>query len=112
MKARKLIFFTSFCCVLFSFGFIADDDPLNNFLAKLLQHQEGYTQEKVHIHTDKPYYSIGDTLWFKSYIVYAEKNQLSSLSKILYVELINEKDSVQKSLRLPVSNGLSWGDFV
>ncbi|MBC8054818.1 MAG: TonB-dependent receptor plug domain-containing protein [Sphingobacteriaceae bacterium] len=111
MKPRYAFFlfilFSSALC----YSFITDDDPLKVFLAKLDRYRNNYPQEKVHIHTDKPYYSIGDTIWFKSYVVSAESNQLSNLSKILYVELINEKDSVKKVLRLSVIAGLSWGDF-
>ena len=89
-----------------------EDDPLTAFLLKLERYRDNYSQEKVHIHMDKPYYAIGDTIWFKSYVVNSGRNQLSGLSKILYVELINEKDSIKKSLRLPVVAGLAWGDFI
>jgi len=64
--------------------------------------------EKVHIHFDKPYYSLGDTIWMKAYVV-NENNGLSVLSKILYVDLLDDKDSVKVSLRLPVVKGLGWG---
>lgn len=111
MKNRFIILFAVLICSTVSWGFINDDDPLTTLLKKLEKYRENYNPEKVHIHTDKPYYSIGDTIWFKSYVVTGETNQLSDLSKILYVELINEKDSVKKSLRLPVVTGLSWGDF-
>ncbi|RBQ07079.1 TonB-dependent receptor [Pedobacter miscanthi] len=33
------------------------------------------------------------------------------MSKILYVELINEKDSLKKTLKLPIMGGITWGDF-
>ncbi|MDF3078908.1 MAG: TonB-dependent receptor [Sphingobacteriaceae bacterium] len=93
-----------------AFGF-TDDDPLKTLLARLDKFRTEYPQEKVHLHFDKPYYTIGDTIWFKAYVVNAEENQLSAMSKILYVDLINERDSVKKSLRLPITTGLSWGDF-
>ncbi len=88
-----------------------DDDPLKALLTKVERLHTDYPQEKVHLHLDKPYYSIGDTIWFKAYVVNAEKNRLSALSKILYVDIINDKDSVKKALRLPLISGLAWGDF-
>ena len=106
MKTTYAFFLSLFICSALSFGFSADEDPIKELLSRLERYRENYTSEKVHIHTDKPYYSIGDTIWFKSYIVNAERNQLSGLSKILYVDLINEKDSIKKSLRLPVVSGL------
>lgn len=111
MKIRYAFFLFVTLSSAISFAFIREEDPLKAFLANLERYTSSYTPEKVHIHTDKPYYSIGDTIWFKSYVVNAKNNKLSALSKILYVELINENDSIKKTLRLPLSAGLSWGDF-
>ncbi len=109
MKALLLLFFFLFS-VAFVFGAATNDDP-QSILARLEKLRKSYPQEKVYIQLDRPYYSIGDTVWFKSYVVNAEKNQLSALSKILYVELINEKDSIKQSLRLALRAGTVWGDF-
>ncbi|MFA6944540.1 MAG: TonB-dependent receptor, partial [Pedobacter sp.] len=92
-------------------GFIIDDEPLKKILIQIEKYRLQYPQEKVHLHMDKPYYAIGDNIWFKAYVVNAEKNELSALSKILYVELINDKDSVKKSLKIPLNMGMTWGDF-
>jgi len=67
--------------------------------------------EKVHLHLDKPYYVLGDTIWFKAYVVKGSTNYLSNISGALYVELINEKDSLIRSLKIPVIGGTSMGDF-
>lgn len=113
MKRRYLFFFMLLLTAVYGFSVMPEDnDPLKNLLSKLERLRDEYPQEKVHIHTDKPYYSIGDSIWFKAYVVNAEKNELSNLSKILYVELIDEKNSIQKTLRLPVTGGLAWGDFI
>ncbi|MDB5120821.1 MAG: hypothetical protein JWN56_2039 [Sphingobacteriales bacterium] len=109
MKTR-LLFLSLFLAVI-AFGFAVDDEPVKKILTQLDKYRAEYPQEKVHIHLDKPYYAIGDNIWFKAYVVNAEKNQLSNLSKILYVELINEKDSVKQSVMLDVKAGLAWGDF-
>ncbi|HQS04403.1 MAG TPA: TonB-dependent receptor, partial [Daejeonella sp.] len=92
-------------------GFIIDDEPLKKILTQIEKYRLQYPQEKVHLHLDKPYYAIGDNIWFKAYVVNAEKNELSTLSRILYVELINDKDSIKKSLKIPLELGLTWGDF-
>jgi hypothetical protein len=92
--------------------FITEEDQLKAFLSKLDHYNEATMREKVHLHFDKPYYTVGDTIWFKSYVVNAENNQLSNRSNVLYVELINEKDALKTSLRLPVIGGVAWGDFV
>lgn len=111
MKLRHIILFCLLCITANSYRVSGAEDPLKNLLEKLERYRTDYPKEKVHLHTDKPYYAIGDTIWFKSYVVQSERNQLSALSKILHVELINEKDSIKKSLALPVASGLAWGDF-
>ncbi|NEU08792.1 TonB-dependent receptor plug domain-containing protein [Flavihumibacter sp. R14] len=110
MKKPILIGLLLFAAV--GIGFIVqDDDPLKPIIAQLEKFRKDYIQEKVHIHFDKPYYAIGDNIWFKAYVVEAENHQLSHLSRILYVDLINDKDSIKQSLRLPLNGGVAWGDF-
>jgi hypothetical protein len=68
--------------------------------------------EKVYLHLDKPFYNITDTIWFKVYTVAGPDHQLSDISGVVYVELINAKDSVARRINLKLTNGVAWGDFV
>lgn len=88
-----------------------DDDPFTKLLERFDAYTQTYAQEKVYLHLDKPYYAIGDDIWFKAYVINTKTNQLTDKSKILYVELINEKDSLKKQIKLPLLTGLTWGDF-
>lgn len=67
--------------------------------------------EKVYLHLDKPYYAAGDDIWFKAYVTSGSKHALSGISGILNVELLNYNDSVVQYIKLPLINGLTWGDF-
>jgi len=67
--------------------------------------------EKVYLHFDKPYYAVGDTIWFKAYLTIGPKHQLSALSHIIYVDVISNKDSVVSSLKLPTINAVGFGDI-
>ncbi len=67
--------------------------------------------EKVYLHFDKPYYAVGDTVWFKGYVTMG-LNVPSPLSKILYVELVNDRDSLVTSLKIPVESSVATGSFV
>lgn len=51
-------------------------------------------QEKVYLQTDKPYYSAGEEIWFKGYLVNATTLEPTAYSQFMYVELINKLDSV------------------
>ncbi|MGY4383467.1 hypothetical protein ACVWYN_000486 [Pedobacter sp. UYP24] len=68
--------------------------------------------EKVYIQTNKQNYTVGDTLWFKAYVTSGPENRLSNHSESVYVELINEKDSVQRIIKVPINKGVGFGDIV
>ena len=68
--------------------------------------------EKVHLHFDKPYYVAGDDIWFKAYVTVGSLHQLSALSGVLNVELVNFKDSIIQNLKLALLNGIAWGDLL
>lgn len=110
MKKYVILLFSVIASIIV-LGFVRDDEPLKKILQQIEKYRLQYPQEKIHLHMDKPYYAIGDNIWFKAYVINAEKNELSDLSKILYVELINDKDSVKQSIALPLEMGLAWGDF-
>jgi hypothetical protein len=88
------------------------DEPLDKIVTSLQQWFDTHPQEKIYLHTDKPYYLVGDTIWFKAYLTTGSKHQLSALSGAIYVDLINEGDSIAKELKLPVTSGMAVGDFV
>ncbi len=92
----------------------AQENPANGKLRDIAVSLDNFAGkvaiEKVHVHFDKPYYSLGDTIWIKAYAV-NQTNGLSPLSKFLYADLLNDKDSVKTSLRLPLTNGLGWGSI-
>ena len=67
--------------------------------------------ERVYLHFDKPTYFLGDTVWYKAYVVIGQKHQLSALSHVLHVELIGPNDSVYKRENLALQAGVAWGDF-
>ena len=57
-------------------------------------------QEKVYLHTDKPYYSAGEEIWFKGYLVNATTLRPTAYSRFIYVELISKLDSVIYRLKI------------
>jgi len=68
--------------------------------------------EKVYIHTDKPYYYPGETIWMKGYMKYSHSDVGDSLSDVLYVEMINEAKVIVQSKILKVDSGWTAADFI
>jgi len=113
MKTHTLTLITVLLCAIVSVAFIQRDDvPLDKLVTSLQRWTDSIPQEKVYLHMDKPYYALGDTIWFKGYVTIGSRHQLSKLSGAVYVDLISEKDSVLQQLKLPVTSGMVMGDFI
>jgi hypothetical protein len=111
MISRKFLLVVSLL-LSFSFAALAQQDSiaLNTIIQKTAKYQSSYPIEKVYLHLDKPYYAVGDTIWFKAYIT-VEKHQPSALSGVVYVDIINSQDSVMESQRLQAKNGFANGNI-
>ncbi|MEC3905398.1 TonB-dependent receptor plug domain-containing protein [Tamlana sp. 2201CG12-4] len=86
----------------------------NNFRELVFEKLEKYTNsfpEKIYVQTDKPYYSIGDDLWYTAYLVNGVTHQRSQKSRIVYVELIDEQDSIIAKKQLFTNDLSVAGDF-
>ena len=68
-------------------------------------------QEKVYLHFDNTSYYQGDKIWFKCYVVTADQNRLSNLSKTLYVELLGPDGVVKDKRSLRIEKGVCNGNF-
>ncbi|HUS01303.1 MAG TPA: hypothetical protein VMY77_06230 [Chitinophagaceae bacterium] len=68
-----------------------------------------YPQEKIFVHTDRSIYNIEETIWFKAYTVL--DGIPSILSRIIYIELVNQTGSVIEKRMLPLNNGNAYGDI-
>lgn len=98
--------------ILFQAGLLYSQDTisLNTIIEKTQKLIQQYPTEKVYLHFDKPYYAIGDTIWFKGYLA-TEADQPSDLSKVLYVDILSDKDTLVRSLKLPVINTSAYGSL-
>lgn len=108
MPVRKiclLLLFVWLC----GYAFLPDDTDVKTIAGRMEVFRKKYPQEKVHLHLDKPYYSIGDTIYFKAYAVNAEKNLPSAISNVLYVDVINETNNLLQTLRFSLTDGIARG---
>ena len=70
------------------------------------------TQEKVYLHTDNQCYFVGDTLWYKAYVVRADNLQPTDMSRLLYVELLSPDGLLVERQTIIVSpKGYTCGQF-
>ncbi|MDL2278301.1 hypothetical protein LJC57_06875 [Parabacteroides sp. OttesenSCG-928-G07] len=104
-------------CLFLLFGFQTQGQDLDIETSKLLPFMQALNnfskhipQEKVYLHFDNTSYYQGDNIWFKCYVT-SGQNQLSVLSKTLYVELLNPGGGIVDTRILKVENGECHGEF-
>lgn len=112
MRYFKIVAALIFLSVGLHFSAFSQQDTtvLKNILEKTKRLSETQPIEKVYLHFDKPYYSVADTIWFKAYLT-SEQNLPSQLSKIVYVDVMNSRDSLVNTIKLPVSNSVAYGNI-
>lgn len=68
-------------------------------------------QENVYLQTDKPCYYPGDNLWFSVYMTYRIRSLMDTLSRVVYVDLIDADKHVVQTSVLPIDSGRADGSF-
>ena len=56
------------------------DSIFATYFARSQAYADAYPREKAYLHLDNTSYYIGDTIWYKAYVVTAEQNQPSPIS--------------------------------
>ena len=69
-------------------------------------------QEKVYLHLDNTCYFLGDTIWYKGYVTQSNTGTLTTMSKILYVDLLTPDGYLVERQQLEMPNGMTHGMFV
>ncbi|HEX5667593.1 MAG TPA: Plug domain-containing protein, partial [Chitinophagaceae bacterium] len=75
-------------------GFSQDDKTrLDEAAGKILLSLREADNTEILVHTDKAYYPLGSVMWFRVYVVRAFSKIPASSARV-YVDLLNEKDSI------------------
>lgn len=88
------------------------DTIFARYFAMSQQFADAYPREKAHLHFDNTSYYIGDTIWFKSYVVTAEDNLPTNISTPLYVELLGQLGNVVDKQIVRLHHGEGHGQFI
>jgi hypothetical protein len=105
MKKAVLFFLFVFLSVN-SFGQQMMPDRLSLLFEKQLK---VFPQEKIYLHTDKPYYISGEQIWFRAYLVDAAVHVPVFASRYIYVELINPLDTVVTRVKVLQTDSVYCG---
>ena len=86
-------------------------EKLKEYAVNVAQFNKTYPQEKVYLHMDNRSYFIGDTIWFKAYVMNATTLHPTQMSGVLYVELLNELGVEVAHHKMLLKNGMCHGGF-
>ncbi|MDD3319996.1 MAG: TonB-dependent receptor plug domain-containing protein [Paludibacter sp.] len=101
-KSYRLIISSFFILISSSIFSVSNEAPNFSQLvsSRFYRQWAKITQEKAYIQTDKPYYNAGEDIWFKGYVLNAATHIPNSVSRFLYVELLDKSDSVISRVKI------------
>lgn len=86
---------------------------MDTILSRIHEQACVYPQEKLHLHTDRSVYIIGDTIWMKAYVVDAMTHNPIYKSRYAYVELINPFNQLEHRIKLRQDSlGMIHGNLI
>lgn len=118
MQRSLTIFLLSFLLLPMRMTAQTETQPADSALNRLLYYMKhammfnrATPQEKAYLHFDNTGYFKGETMRFKAYVVRADRNLPTDISRVLYVELLNASGDVIDTRKLRLEHGMAEGDF-
>jgi len=75
------------------------------------QYNSNTLQEKLFVHTDKSSYTAGELIWFKIYYVDGIDHQPLNLSKVVYIEVLDNNHNAVMQAKIAMKNGSGSGSL-
>ena len=86
--------------------------PLDTLAMRAIMINQLFPQEKVYLHFDNTSYYLGETMWFKAYVVGTADHTLHPQSKVLYVELVAPEGYIVETKKYKLDDkGCCSGEF-
>ena len=97
-------------CLIFSLLIL---NSLNGQFSEVsTQNQARVSFEKVYLQTDRDFYFLGDTIWFKAYLLNGQSLSLVSDIQNLYLELIDSQGKIRQEQVLLCEFGQASGNLM
>ena len=105
MNRYRIVFFV--LSVIFCIPLSGQDNQenvLNHFLEEFSTVIRKQEKQQAYLVTDKSVFRAGETIWFKAFLLNAFSQRLYAKSRFLFVDLVNEKDSIINSVILDAAD--------
>ena len=108
MKKNIFTLILMACTVLATFA----QSRIDSVALRAMQVGRVMQQERVYLHFDNTAYYLGETIWFKAYTTFGTDDRPSTLSKVLYVELVAPEGYIVKTKKYKLDEkGSCYGEF-
>lgn len=112
MTTRRLVLLLSlFAAMLLRAQTPTATQQLNKWVSNMERFNQLFPQEKVYVHLDNSGYFMGETIWMKAYVVRADNNTCTNMSRVLYVDLVSPEGEVMTTKKLMIENGEADGSI-
>ncbi|MFB6320753.1 MG2 domain-containing protein [Saccharicrinis sp. FJH54] len=81
------------------------------FIRKIMSYQAVHRQETAYLHTDKPVYYTGETIWFSGFIMNVKNQRLNETEIVCYVDLLKPGGGVVQKKILKLEQGRTSGQI-
>ena len=88
---------------------LAQQQQLDSLMQKFDAYRITSSTEKVYAHLDQDVCLTGETIWFKVYLVNATSHELSDMSKVAYVEVVDNVNHAVIQTKVAVHDGVGSG---
>ena len=109
---KRIVFTALFLSIMLTVSALEPTDSLLNYIKHAMLFNTVYPQEKVYLHFDNTGYFKGEHIWFKAYVTRADLQTPTTVSHVLYVEMLNPSGDVVERCKLPIENGVAHGDIL
>lgn len=89
----------------------AGAQTINEVQTSFEHYQQNNLQEKIFVHADKPTYLTGEIMWVKIYDVDGITNRPLDLSKVAYVEVLDNNQSPILQAKIAMDKGRGTGSL-
>lgn len=87
-------------------------NSLDNLVLRSVAIETLFPEERVYLHFDNTAYYLTETMWFKAYVVSGTDNKPTTMSRVLYVELVAPEGYVVETKKYKIDEkGCCNGEF-
>jgi hypothetical protein len=110
IRAAKYLLLTS--AIILALVPVGNAQQLQQIQDSFTTYQQNTLQEKIFVHTDKSTYISGEIIWFKVYCVDANTHKPLDVSKVVYVDVLDNGQNATLQAKIALKNGSGSGSFV